>query len=78
MAGGFACCVGGWVARIEAIWSLRLRLHSSLRQSGEGAFYGPYLGLRPRLIYIGPLALGALRIAGGGSLVARNLGGGLF
>jgi hypothetical protein len=30
--------VGLGVARVKAIWSLRLRLHSGLRQSGEGLF----------------------------------------
>ena len=41
----------------KAIWSLRLRLHSGLRQRGRAFGPGLYLGLRPRLVYVGPLAL---------------------
>ena len=54
----------GWAAWRKAIWSLRLRLHSGLRQSGTPAARIPYLGLRPRLVYAGPLALGPARTAG--------------
>ena len=42
----------------KAIQSLRLRLRSGLRQRGGVFDAGLYLGLRPRLVYVGPLALG--------------------
>ena len=45
----------GWK---KAIQSLRLRLRSGLRQRGGVFDAGLYLGLRPRLVYVGPLALG--------------------
>ena len=38
------------VAWKKAIWSLRLRLHSGLRQQGRAFGPGLYLGLRPRLV----------------------------
>jgi hypothetical protein len=42
----------------KAILSLRLRLHSGLRQSGETLLlWCGTLGLRPRLVYVGPSAL---------------------
>ena len=53
-----------WRVAKKAIWSLRLRLHSGLRQSGKRLLFGgATLGLRPRLVYVGPLALfaGTLR-----------------
>jgi len=42
----------------KAIQSLRLRLRSGLRQRGGVFDAGFFLGLRPRLVYVGPLALG--------------------
>jgi len=52
-AGGAGCGVRG-----KAIRSLRLRLHSGLRQSGKKPYLVAFpLGLRPRLVYVGPLAL---------------------
>ena len=49
--------LGQVVVRKKAIWSLRLRLHSGLRQRGRAFGPGFYLGLRPRLVCVGPLAL---------------------
>jgi len=47
-----------WAARKKAIQSFRLRLRSGLRQSGRRLCLAGYPGLRPRLVYVGPLALG--------------------
>jgi hypothetical protein len=41
----------------KAIQSLRLRLHSGLRQSGRVLYLRVYLGRCPRLVYVAPLAL---------------------
>ena len=59
--------VVGWR---RAGWSFRLRLHSGLRQSGRGPLRARgFLGLRPRLVYVGPLALGLVV-----GLLGLNLG----
>jgi len=42
----------------KAIWSLRLRLHSGLRQRGSAFGAGLFLGLRPRLVCVALSALG--------------------
>ena len=81
--GDFAvCAIGGVRARRKAILSLRLRLHSGLRQSGRGLGCRRCLGLRPRLVYVGPLALGVLRgrwgAWRGGRLAACGRGGRQF
>ena len=50
--------------RARAIQSFRLRLHSGLRQSGSVLRVGGvFLGLRPRLVYVAPLALGGFLLA---------------
>ena len=41
----------------KAIWSLRLRLHSGLRQRGSAFGAGLFLGLRPRLVCVALSAL---------------------